>query len=55
MMVESEIQELDEATVLGGVSFAAKGFQPVIEAIIELAEHAAKDADQLPARSTTAP
>ena len=43
MMVESEIQELDEATVLGGVSFAAKGFQPVIEAIIELAEHAAKE------------
>ena len=43
MMVESEIQELDEATVLGGVSFAAKGFQPVIQAIIELAEHAAKD------------
>ena len=43
MMVESEIQELDEATVLGGVSFAAKGFQPVIDAIIELAEHAAKE------------
>ena len=43
MMVESEIQELDEATVLGGVTFAAKGFQPVIQAIIELAEHAAKE------------
>ena len=43
MMVESEIQELDEATVLGGVTFAAKSFQPVIQAIIELAEHAAKE------------
>ena len=43
MMVESEIQELDEAVVLGGVTFAAKAFQPVIQAIIELAEHAAKE------------
>src|SRR5579862_7157212 len=43
MMVESEIQELTEDQVLGGVMFAHKGFQPVIEAIIELAEHAAKD------------
>ncbi len=43
MMVESEIQELDEATVLGGIDFAHKGMQPVIDAIIELAEHAAKE------------
>jgi polyribonucleotide nucleotidyltransferase len=43
MMVESEIQELEEEIVLGGVLFAQKGFQPVIEAIIELAEHAAKE------------
>ncbi len=43
MMVESEIQELDEATVLGAVTFAHKGLQPVIDAIIELAEHAAKE------------
>ena len=43
MMVESEIQELDEDTVLGGVMFAHRGFQPVIQAIIELAEHAAKE------------
>src|ERR1700677_4778645 len=43
MMVESEIQELTEEQVLGGVMFAHRGFQPVIEAIIELAEHAAKD------------
>ncbi len=43
MMVESEIQELSEEIVLGGVTFAHKGFQPVIDAIIELAEHAAKE------------
>ena len=43
MMVESEIQELTEEVVLGGVTFAHKAMQPVIEAIIELAEHAAKD------------
>src|SRR3984957_14052887 len=43
MMVESEIQELTEDEVLGGVMFAHRGFQPVIQAIIELAEHAAKD------------
>ncbi len=43
MMVESEIQELSEEVVLGGVTFAHKGMQPVIDAIIELAEHSAKD------------
>ena len=43
MMVESEIQELTEEQVLDGVMFAHRGFQPVIQAIIELAEHAAKD------------
>jgi polyribonucleotide nucleotidyltransferase len=43
MMVESEIKELSEDEVLGGVMFAHKGFQPVIDAIIDLAEHAAKD------------
>ncbi len=43
MMVESEIQELDEDQVLGGVMFAHRGFQPVIEAIVELAEHSAKE------------
>src|SRR5580693_4857512 len=43
MMVESEIQELTEEQVLGGVLFAQKGFQPVIDAIIDLAEHAAKE------------
>jgi len=43
MMVESEIKELSEEEVLGGVMFAHRGFQPVIDAIIELAEHAAKE------------
>ena len=43
MMVESEAKELDEKTMLGALMFAQRGMQPVIEAIIELAEHAAKD------------
>lgn len=43
MMVESEIKELPEDVVLGAVTFAAQGMQPVIQAIIELAEHAAKE------------
>ena len=43
MMVESEIKELSEDQVLGAVMFAHNGIQPVIDAIIELAEHSAKD------------
>jgi polyribonucleotide nucleotidyltransferase len=43
MMVESEIQELSEDQVLGGVMFAHNNIQPVINAIIELAEHSAKE------------
>jgi polyribonucleotide nucleotidyltransferase len=43
MMVESEIQEMSEDEVLKGVMFAHAGMQPVINAIIELAEHAAKE------------
>ena len=43
MMVESEIQELSEEDVLGGVVFAHEAMRPVITAIIELAEHAAKE------------
>ena len=43
MMVESEIKELNEDEVLGAVMFAHRGFQPVIEAIIDLAEHSAKE------------
>ena len=43
MMVESEIKELAEEQVLGGVVFAHEAMKPVIQAIIELAEHAAKE------------
>jgi len=43
MMVESEIQELSEDEVLKGVMFAHAGMQPVIDAIISLAEHTAKE------------
>jgi len=43
LMVESEASELDEATMLGAVMFGHRQFQPVIDAIIRLAERAAKD------------
>ncbi|MEJ5080331.1 MULTISPECIES: polyribonucleotide nucleotidyltransferase [unclassified Ochrobactrum] len=43
LMVESEAQELSEEIMLGAVVFGQKGFQPVIDAIIKLAEVAAKE------------
>src|SRR5579884_2995797 len=43
MMVESEAKELSEDEMLGAVMFAHKSMQPVIEAIIKLAEQAAKE------------
>ncbi|HZD26870.1 MAG TPA: polyribonucleotide nucleotidyltransferase [Alphaproteobacteria bacterium] len=43
MMVESEAEQLTEEQMLGAVMFAHKEFQPVIQAIIELAETAAKE------------
>jgi len=43
LMVESEAQELDEDIMLGAVMFGQQGFQPVLEAIIKLAEAAAKE------------
>ncbi len=43
LMVESEAQELSEDEMLGAVMFGHQGYQPVIDAIIELAERAAKD------------
>ncbi len=43
MMVESEAKELSEEEMLGAVMFAHRGIQPVIAAIIKLAEQAAKD------------
>jgi len=48
LMVESEADELTEEVMLGAVNFGHKAFQPVIQAIIELAEHAAKDPWPLP-------
>ena len=48
LMVESEAQELSEAVMLGAVTFGHERFQPVIQAIIELAEHAAKEPWELP-------
>jgi polyribonucleotide nucleotidyltransferase len=43
MMVESEAKELAEDVMLGAVMFGHKHFQPVIQAIIKLAETAAKE------------
>ena len=43
LMVESEAHELPEDVMLGAVMFGHRGFQPVIEAIIKLAERAAKE------------
>jgi polyribonucleotide nucleotidyltransferase len=43
LMVESEVKELPEEVMLGAVMFGHRHFQPVIEAIIRLAEKAAKE------------
>src|SRR5215212_7584074 len=43
LMVESEAKELPEDVMLGAVMFGHKHFQPIIEAIIRLAEKAAKE------------
>src|SRR5438128_3669033 len=43
LMVESEAKELSEEIMLGAVMFGHRHFQPVIKAIIELAEKAAKE------------
>jgi polyribonucleotide nucleotidyltransferase len=47
LMVESEAKELNEDVMLGAVMFGHKHFQPVIEAIIKLAEKAAKEPREL--------
>lgn len=50
LMVESEAKELPEDVMLGAVMFGHKHFQPVIDAIIRLAEKAAKEPrDYVPA------
>jgi polyribonucleotide nucleotidyltransferase len=43
LMVESEAKELSEEIMLGAVMFGHRHFQPVIDAIIRLAEKAAKE------------
>ncbi len=43
LMVESEAKELSEDIMLGAVMFGHRHFQPVIDAIIRLAEKAAKE------------
>ena len=48
LMVESEASELSEDIMLGAVTFGHAAFQPVIQAIIELAEIAAKEPWALP-------
>src|ERR1700758_4221674 len=47
LMVESEARELSEDVMLGAVMFGHRHFQPVIEAIIKLAEKAAKEPREL--------
>jgi polyribonucleotide nucleotidyltransferase len=47
LMVESEAKELSEDIMLGAVMAGHKAFQPVIEAIIRLAERAAKEPREL--------
>ena len=49
LMVESEAKELSEEVMLGAVMFGHREFQPVIDAIISLAERCAKEPFQVPA------
>ena len=48
LMVESEAKELSEEVMLGAVTFGQEAYRPVIEAIIGLAEQAAKEPWVLP-------
>ncbi len=48
LMVESEARELPEEMMLGAVTFGHRQFQPVIQAIIDLAETCAKEPWDLP-------
>ena len=48
LMVESEAQELSEEQMLDAVTFGHQAFQPVIDMIITMAEHCAKDAWDIP-------
>ena len=48
LMVESEAKELPEDVMLQAVMEGHRSFQPVIDAVIQLAEHCAKDPMALP-------
>src|SRR5688572_30819216 len=48
LMVESEAKELSEDQMLGAVMFGHRSFQPVIQAIVELAEACAKEPWDMP-------
>src|SRR5262249_61889803 len=54
LMVESEAKELSEEIMLGAVMFGRRHFQPVIDAIIKLAEKAAKEPRELQVPDTAA-
>ncbi len=54
LMVESEAKELAESVMLGAVTFGHEQFQPVIQAIIRLAERCAKEAWEIPAEPPAA-
>ncbi len=54
LMVESEAKELSEDVMLGAVMFGHRSFQPVLQAIIELAESAAKEPWALPEKPANA-
>ena len=54
LMVESEARELTEETMLKAVMAGHSGFQPVIQAIIRLAEKAAKEPRELNTRDHSA-
>ena len=51
LMVESEAQELSESRMLEAVMFGHRGFQAVINVIIDLAEESAKEPRDLPAEA----
>jgi len=53
LMVESEAKELSEDIMLGAVMFGHKEFQPVIDAIIKLAEKSAKEPRPVPEVDTS--
>jgi polyribonucleotide nucleotidyltransferase len=48
LMVESEAKELPEEVMLGAVMFGHREFQPVVQAIIELAETCAREPWTMP-------